>query len=277
MNILTFFELIITNNWILFFLSLFGLAVGAYGIKNLFHYKRISYCKHRIELPRGIMCSEGNVNGCSKRKEKLYITQVAIWNSGRKYINDVDIAQKLPLKIIGSKSCKLLDCFLVYQNNQINSIECKLNAEKNEIIIDFDFLDKNDGMVLNVVSEGEVDELSVDVFIKGGKVPHKFISLYDWLINGRTPYRYVSNKLFGWGIVFFGLVMCPIAFLQSANFYPIKNNFFELEGMAAFIIDIFLLICLFAYSFGSAIPFLIGIFFERMPRNLRAYFSNNGN
>ena len=89
-----------------------------------------------------------------------------------------------------------------------------------------------------------------------------------------VPPKKVSSKIVGWIIVFWGIVMCPIAFLQSANYYPIKNNFFGVEGRMALVVDFLLIGSLIIYSACSTLPILISIFSARMPKNLKEYFYN---
>ena len=272
MTLISFLEKIIENNWIVFILTFFGILVSTYGIKNMFRYKRISYREHRIEVNHGILC--GMENNCNRRNDKVYVTQYAIWNSGTKYINDIDIAKGGPLKVKGSENCRLLDCYVVYQNNPVNIIECTLDQKKNEAVINFDFLDEEDGMVLNIVSEGKPEETEISVFIKGGRELDKSSSVFDKLVRWKFPVKLILNKIVGWIIVFWGLVMCPIAFLQSANYYPIKNNFFGVEGRMALVVDFLLIGSLIIYSACSTLPILISIFSARMPKNLKEYFYN---
>lgn len=272
MTLLDFLGKIIENNWIVFILTIFGILVSTYGIKNMFRYKRISYRVHRIEINHGILC--GVDNHCDRRSDKVDVTQFAIWNSGTKYINNIDLAKAGPLKVKGSEKCKLLDCYVVYKNNKMNLIDCIFNSEQNEAIINFDFLDEKDGMVLNVISEGSSEEITISAFIKGGRKIDRSNSVFDQLSKWKFPIRIISNKFIGWIIVFWGIVMCPIAYLQSANYYPIKNNFFEVEGKMALVVDIILIGSLIIFSVCSVIPILICIFSARMPRNLKEYFYN---
>lgn len=272
MTLLNFLEKIIENNWIVFILTIFGILISAYGIKKTFRYKRISYRRHRIEVNHGILC--GTKKDCARRSGKVYVTQYAIWNSGTKYINDVDLARKEPLKIKGDNTCKLLDCYVVYQNNEINLIDCILNEEKNEAVINFDFLDKEDGMIINVISEGNTEGVEISVSIKGGKRLNQSISVYDKMLRWNFPVKIILNQFVGWIIVFYGIVMCPIAYLQSANYYPIKNNFFGVEGGMALVVDIFIIVSLIIYSVCSVIPILFSIFSDKMPQNLKEYFYN---
>lgn len=274
MSILTFLRQMIANQWMAFFLTLFSIFLSIYGAKKLPRFKRISYRKRSIEIKRGIMCTEAN-NKCRRREEKLYVTQIAIWNSGTKYINNVDFAQKLPLKVMGHEECKIKDCYLIYQNNEVNNLNLQLDEKENETIIDFDFLDKGDGCVINVVTEGNPDMIKIDGFIKGGRKIQRSLSTFETFTHNKYLYNFIMNKYIGIIIIFYGIFMCPIAYLQSANYHPIMNNFFNFQGRLAYAADCVLIISLILFSVCSIIPFVYKLFSPNMPQNIKRYFDDN--
>ena len=93
--------------------------------------------------------------------------RVTLWNAGPKTLNSSDIASSDPLRIIFPKSeARILDIRSVVSTRDV--INAKAVPKDNDIYITFDFLDRYDGITLEVFCDGAiVDNAAVRGTIKG--------------------------------------------------------------------------------------------------------------
>lgn len=90
-----------------------------------------------------------------------------IWNSGNEVINANDI---VPLKLlhIGCKSDNILAAEIIKQSDESNDFSiCKITPT--DIDISFEYMDRGEGVMLQVLRTGSEDELFFDCKIKGGR------------------------------------------------------------------------------------------------------------
>jgi hypothetical protein len=93
----------------------------------------------------------------SKQKIKnLTVTKFAFWNAGKETINNTDIAKSQPLKIIIDNNHEILDFEKEYENNPANEFSFSLSDDKKILSINFDYIDKNQGFILQINSYGSI-------------------------------------------------------------------------------------------------------------------------
>lgn len=100
----------------------------------------------------------------------LYVTKIAIWNSGKEPIRTSDIASSDPIIILAKENVIIYDYEVVYQK-EVNKIVLTKNEEK-YISVSFEFLNFNDGFVVKVYHKGEFIEeydgkVNEDIVVKG--------------------------------------------------------------------------------------------------------------
>ncbi len=103
-----------------------------------------------------------------KKIDNLAVSRFAIWNSGKEVIEKSDLVESHQLKISTKDRAKILDCSLIYVNDEDNKFNIKNICEESAEIC-FDYLDTRDGAVIQVIHTGNRDELCIDCKIKGGK------------------------------------------------------------------------------------------------------------
>jgi hypothetical protein len=110
--------------------------------------------------------------------DNLSITNLIFWNAGRETINNSDIVSSDPLRLICNGSGKFLDAKIIYSNNPSNKFQHVINEDKTLIHINFDYMDKNDGLILQLLhTDIEPDNIEFSGRIKGaGKPKRKIIS-----------------------------------------------------------------------------------------------------
>jgi hypothetical protein len=119
----------------------------------------------------------------------LTITKIAFLNRGRETIDKTDIAEKDPLRITVKENLKILDAKIIYTSAKNDeNVFCISNIEDNNSIkILFDFLDKDQGGIIQIAHTGTSSkDIAVTGKIKGvEKLIHRDVrgqmSKYDWI------------------------------------------------------------------------------------------------
>ena len=95
-----------------------------------------------------------------KQIQDFAITKLAIWNAGTT-IKREDVATKDPLHITAKNNTQILEAQLLYAEKQ-NDVKWNLNNDGKQILIDFEYLAHNEGMVLKVFHTGtDTSDLSI--------------------------------------------------------------------------------------------------------------------
>ena len=102
-----------------------------------------------------------------KEIEDLTITKLAIWNSGNQEIRQEDIASEGPLRIISTGDANILAVSILTQSDPSNQFLVTLKNEK-EALIQFEYVNCKDGIVLQVLHSGDSANITFDCKIKGG-------------------------------------------------------------------------------------------------------------
>lgn len=100
------------------------------------------------------------------------MTRFAIWNAGNQTIDSRDISESDPMTVC---TCKHIDVFyakILERTRQANQIRLgKISEYPNSYRIEFDYLDPNDGVLLDIVHSGDVfQEFELTGSIKGGAI-----------------------------------------------------------------------------------------------------------
>jgi hypothetical protein len=92
--------------------------------------------------------------------KNLSITKLAFWNSGNESIRREDIAKQKPLQIISKENIQIYDFDLINANAVNNVILNQL--DQNRINISFDFLDYQDGFIVNIYHSGKSKDINIE-------------------------------------------------------------------------------------------------------------------
>lgn len=99
--------------------------------------------------------------------EDLCITKFTIWNSGNKTLNDVDIVKNKELTIATCDDDKILDVELIICSEETNEFRI-VKIDERTVKIMFDYVDKKDGVVIQIIHTGTSDSIDIKCKIKGG-------------------------------------------------------------------------------------------------------------
>lgn len=103
----------------------------------------------------------------NKPIDDLCVSQYAIWNSGNRTLNASDIVDSKELTISVSEGNTILDVEIIANTETTNNFSVEKNDE-NRVIVRFDYADKKDGIVIQIIHTGTTKDLSIDCKIKGG-------------------------------------------------------------------------------------------------------------
>lgn len=104
-----------------------------------------------------------------KEIEDVAITQIALWNSGNEEIRKDDIASERPICIKSKNNANILDAEISVESETSNKFIIKSVASKC-IKIDFEYFDKKEGIVVQVIHTGSGKDIVPDCKIIGGEL-----------------------------------------------------------------------------------------------------------
>jgi hypothetical protein len=99
-----------------------------------------------------------------KKVKNLTVSKVLFFNKGTEVINREDIVNIEPLRIVPKEKVEILDAKILQANKDANQFSISFDKQKNQVFIDFEYLYKNQGVVIQVIHTGLSSE---DLEIKG--------------------------------------------------------------------------------------------------------------
>lgn len=149
--------------------------------------------------------------------ENLTISKILFWNDGIETIDRGDIETANHLRIFSLDGVELLDAKVLTTNNQSCQFTVNLSSDKTNALLNFDYLDKKQGAVIQIVHTGTSSkDLNVAGDIKGANsIKNKFtIPIWMKLFNRfsiRPRLRRRSTALFA---IVTGCFYIVLGFLQ---------------------------------------------------------------
>lgn len=169
------------NNSIVWFILAMGTLIGIPSFIFTIYTWIKSKRKKVVSVEKA---SYSIVNKSNKPMEKLKVlfngeeinnisvTQFAIWNSGNEEIRREDLASEGKLCIKSRGKAKILDAIITVESEHTNKF-CIKSINDNCIELDFEYVDKKEGIILQIVHTGSFLDLLADVKIKGGQITQK--------------------------------------------------------------------------------------------------------
>ena len=152
-------------------LSAIGLYVGFKGWKR----KRPTYVIRSNNLFSGLEHTipdvQVNFPGYGLPINALTVTNIALWNAGTETINTQDIVKDNPLSLYAKSGVVILSASVIERTLPFNKLECGLiNSERTRVTITFDYLDHNDGALIQIFHTGMGnDDIQLEGTIKGAR------------------------------------------------------------------------------------------------------------
>ena len=199
-----------------------------------------------------------NILYAGNKVNNLSITKIAFWNDGKETINNSDVAQNNPIRLIIDKDCIFLDAEMIYQKNPSNDFNISISNDNKYVDITFDYFDFEEGIVLQVFHTGnKSDDITLVGQIKSVKnIQRKdsfssFIPTYIIdILTKTTLSKKIVKVASGWAIFITGLLFTIFALvIPFIEIVPKESNP-EKDGLASilFIGIIGILYALMGYS-----------------------------
>ena len=156
------------------FLSLPGIVVAV-----VFYYRG-----RRIKLPCYATTSTNLVTDLVSRLDRLQIlyadepvptltaTKVLFWNAGADTISRTDVPEGDPIVVRVGPGLRVLDATVLKVTNLVNRFETDISNDGATVLLHFDYIDMNEGVLLQVLHTGQSgSEVSVGGTVKGAGKP----------------------------------------------------------------------------------------------------------
>ncbi len=116
--------------------------------------------------------------------DTLSVARIVFWNRGQETILGSDIASAAPLRVAASEGAVILDAKVVATNNAPSVPTIEVADDQRSALIGFDYLDKENGAVFQIVHTGRSGgDLEVRGTIKGARsIRQKELSSGRYLI-----------------------------------------------------------------------------------------------
>jgi len=105
--------------------------------------------------------------------ENLSVSKIVFWNAGSETIRGEDIADADPISIVPLNNATLLDVKLLEHNSNPSRFLISTKPDMTAAFVKFDFVDKNQGAVVQVIHTGtSAKDVSLIGTIKGAGTPN---------------------------------------------------------------------------------------------------------
>ena len=175
--------------------------------------KEISYIvnTHEIVQAGKNMIPEFQISYRGQTIDDLTVTRFAIWNSGNRLLNSNDIVDTKPLSITSNDDGPdILDASIIKRSEESNKFTIdKKSAHCAEL--QFDYIDKQDGIIVQILHTGSSKNISLSTLIKGGK-KLKNVEKRTTVIKNKKVFKIISTVLTGIEMLFLLTITMAITF-----------------------------------------------------------------
>lgn len=283
---MTWLQELLDNTLFQAFLAIIAIVGFAYG----FIFQRInkekkefSFCLKSNHLIRGKRSKfeKLSITYDGQQIEDLCVSKFTVWNSGNRTLNRTDMVESKELTISVADECKILDVELIACSEKTNNFSVKIENEQTVKVL-FEYADKKEGVVIQIIHTGNDEDIQIDCKIKGGNpiknivnetAPKLIIKLVKKDIFEKTSMIAMGIMivlLFGMSILFALSVSNPQlqVFLMSPTMSPIESSS-EVQN-AAIVMSVTLFICSVITS-AMYIPLVKKYFNMGIPKELKKY------
>lgn len=190
--------------------------------------------------------------------KSLSVSKFGIWNEGNETINGTDLVKNDRLRIAVTKGVEILDWKVISHTKLANDIIIEGIPDSENIAIEFEYLDPNDGILLQVYHTGiNKTDIYLDGSIKGIT---KFVNHIDYNWNDRN------------GLIFAPKPLTLTEFIK--NFLPFSYLIFTIYTYSLIVdkinttINIVLIPALIIATLGSGF-FILHSLFIKKPKGFR--------
>ena len=233
-------------NFVFFVLAIVGLILSFYFYHKAKRDKSPVFVKRTFKLIQQNVIKLENLEIKYEGRivENLSLTKLAFWNYGREALRKDDIALNDPLLISSSGKTIIYDVEISYQN-KVNSFSVD-KMDDHCVNLNFDFLNHNDGVVLDIYHSGNDGS---DILLTGTLIGAKKIA-------DENKSKTLSDRL--------GIFFKPADYLTNR-----KNSVLKVFGLLCGLLAIFLMMPL--LMIVGPLDFLYGIMKRKLPKQFKLY------
>ncbi|MFB2937719.1 hypothetical protein ACE1B6_20925 [Aerosakkonemataceae cyanobacterium BLCC-F154] len=244
---------LVTNPWFVLaisIISVLGVIITVVNIK----VKRPCYAIRSVGIIEDIASKSKllEMYYAGHKIERLTVTRIAFWNAGNETIDRKDIAAADPIKIVLSSGYNILDVKLIYEKDKVNQFNFNFQSGNPDVILNFDYLDKHDGAIIQIVHTGE-DSKNFEIY---GRV------------KGVGKLRLVSNELFSKGqeisVAIFSAATAVISSVLGTIINSINNIGVLYTANVIYIIIIMTSVLIIIWELNK-------FFFKRIPKEFNIF------
>lgn len=131
--------------------------------------KEFSYCLKSNSLIRGKKSKfeKLSITYDGQQINDFCVSKFTIWNSGNKTLNHTDMVDSKELTVFVTDECSVLDVELIACSEETNNFSVKIENEHAVKVI-FEYADKKEGVVIQIIHTGTDEDIQIDCKIKGG-------------------------------------------------------------------------------------------------------------
>lgn len=222
--------------------NIISISVAILGIVlSIYFYLK----SNKSKLPNYAIMNENIINDLSSKVNQLNIyykdkkinnfsvCKFAFWNAGSQTINGIDIAKADPIAVNLKQGREFLgEPLIIFPKTSPNQFSVNIDRTNNLLIINFDYIDKDEGVIVMFYHTGFDDnDVSVTGIIKGfGKIiNYKAESFYLPSLNISQVYRIKSIKFhlfFICLIILTNILFISVRKSTKAMFIPVNIGMF---------------------------------------------------
>lgn len=210
------------KNWVTILIGIITITVSLILYLRSRTGPRLSYQYRSIRLIGGEDQElPNNVKVMYNRRQVplLSKTQIILWNSGKAMLEGRNITPLDPLQILFENECEILNAAIIKQSREPNDFKVILNQDSlNQVKFQFDYLNPQDGAVIEILHTGEHSDFQISGSIRGvskdtkgyGKIP------YERPVK-KEKVRVKIKRGLSVLLIFFGCILIPNSILILGN------------------------------------------------------------
>jgi hypothetical protein len=225
-------QVTLTDPNILAFLTWIGIAVGMLGLLLSYYFYRKSlrskrpYCltfTHSISPSVLVNVPDLHITYKGSSVPTLSVTKLVFWNAGSETINAGDVPNNSPFSISIAGDGRVLNFNLDFVKKNGNGVALSVDETHKKVTAEFDYFDKNDGFVVELLHTGESDDdVKIEAIFKGA---------HDLVHRSAAPLRSLPKSIRRLvaseqrAVVGWMLILAPIATMLSGYFHVVPDWF----------------------------------------------------
>ena len=150
----------------------------------------------------------------NRQIDDLCVSRFTIWNSGNKTLNASDMVTSKELTICAGEESQILDAELIACSEETNKFSVQI-VDEHTVKIPFDYVDRREGLVVQVLHTGTDETLKIACKIKGGLPMRNFINETIPRIIFKITSRLMTSKASSFAYIVMLLLLLGFALYET--------------------------------------------------------------